>query len=142
MASWRRATSNIAAQIVSLGAGVFDRIVLIGLLLRMWGADTFGAYAVVQSWAGLLLIVELGAQIYFQNEEQHAYVRGDAVAFRRIVATHQGLTLAVVGPLAALFTALVWTGGADHALHIPGFDLVSARWMLWLLGVGNSPSSR
>jgi O-antigen/teichoic acid export membrane protein len=137
MASWRRATSNIAAQIVSLGAGVFDRIVLIGLLLRMWGADTFGAYAVVQSWAGLLLIVELGAQIYFQNEEQHAYVRGDAVAFRRIVATHQGLTLAVVGPLAALFTALVWTGGADHALHIPGFDLVSARWMLWLLGVGN-----
>ena len=137
MASWRRATSNIAAQIVSLAAGVFDRIVLIGLLLRMWGADTFGAYAVVQSWAGLLLMVELGAQIYFQNEEQHAYVRGDAAGFRRIVATHQGLSLLVVAPLMAAFTALVATGGADRALQIPGFSVGDARWMLWLLGVGN-----
>jgi len=137
MASWRRATSNIAAQIVSVAAGVFDRIVLIGLLLRMWGADTFGAYAVVQSWAGLLLMVELGAQIYFQNEEQHAYVRGDTAAFRRIVATHQGLSLLVVAPLMALYTALVVSGGADRALQIPGFSLGDARWMLWLLGMGN-----
>jgi O-antigen/teichoic acid export membrane protein len=137
MASWRRATSNIAAQIVSLAAGVFDRIVLIGLLLRVWGADTFGAYAILQSWAGLLLVVELGAQIYFQNEEQHAYVRGDKPAFRRIVATHQGLSLIVVAPLAVVFTALVVTGGADGALRIPGFDIVSARWMLGLLGLGN-----
>ena len=137
MASWRRATSNIAAQIVSLAAGVFDRIVLIGLLLREWGPDTFGGYAVIQSWAGLLLMVELGAQIYFQNEEQHAYVRGDRAAFRRIVATHQGLTLAVVLPLAAAFAALVASGGADGALHIPGFDIASARWMLALLGIGN-----
>ena len=65
MASWRRATSNIAAQVVSLAAGVIDRIVLVGLLLRQWGAETFGDYAVVQSWAALLLMVELGAQIYF-----------------------------------------------------------------------------
>jgi hypothetical protein len=137
MASWRRATSNIAAQIVSLAAGVFDRIVLIGLLLRMWGADLFGGYAVVQSWAGLLLMVELGAQIYFQNEEQRAYVIGDTAAFRRIVATHQGLSLLVVAPLMALFTALVASGGADGVLHIPGLNLGDARWILWLLGMGN-----
>ena len=123
MASLRRATSNIAAQIVSLAAGFIDRIVLVGLLLRAWGAETFADYAIVQSWAALLLMVELGAQIYFQNEEQRAFVRDDKPRFRRMAATHLGLSLAVVVPLAMLFTLLVASGGADAALHRPNFDL-------------------
>ena len=117
MASLRRATSNIAAQVVSLAAGVFDRIVLVGLLLRVWGAETFADYAIVQSWAALLLMVELGAQIYFQNEEQRAFVRDDKPRFRRLASIHLGLSLAVVVPLALLFSALVATGGADKALQ-------------------------
>jgi hypothetical protein len=137
MASLRRATSNIAAQVVSLAAGVFDRIVLVGLLLRAWGAETFADYAILQSWAGLLLMVELGAQIYFQNEEQRAFVRGDKPGFRRLAAIHQGLSLAVVAPLIVLFTLLVASGGADHALRLPNIDMGRARWILWLLGAGN-----
>ena len=137
MASLRRATSNIAAQVVSLAAGVFDRIVLVGLLLRAWGAETFADYAIVQSWAALLLMVEFGAQIYFQNEEQRAFVRGDKPAFRRLSSIHLGLSLAVVAPLAALFTLLVVSGGADRALHLPNINLVRARWILLLLGLGN-----
>src|ERR1700761_24569 len=118
MASLRRATSNIAAQVVSLAAGFIDRIVLVGLLLREWGAETFSDYAIVQSWAALLLMVELGAQIYFQNEEQSAFVKGDKARFRRIAGVHLGLSLLVVGPLSVLFTILVFTGGADRALHL------------------------
>jgi hypothetical protein len=137
MASLRRATSNIAAQVVTLAAGVIDRIVLVGLLLRVWGADGFASYAIVQSWAALLLMVELGAQIYFQNEEQNAFVRDDKPRFRRIAATHLGISLVVVAPLAILFTTVVVSGGADRVLHLPNFDLVSTRWMLWLLGAGN-----
>ena len=137
MASLRRATSNIAAQILSLAAGFIDRIVLVGLLLREWGAETFADYAIVQSWAALLLMVELGAQIYFQNEEQRAFVRDDKPRFRRLAAIHWGLSLAVVLPLAILFTILVLTGGADRALHLPNINPTSARWILWLLGLGN-----
>jgi hypothetical protein len=137
MASLRRATSNIGAQVVSLAAGVFDRIVLVGLLLRAWGAETFADYAIVQSCAALLLMVELGAQIYFQNEEQRAFVRDDKPAFRRLAAIHLGLSLAVVGPLAILFTAFVVAGGADGALDLPNINLAQARWILLLLGLGN-----
>ena len=137
MASLRRASSNIAAQVVSLAASVTDRIVLVGLLLRVWGTDRFADYAIVQSWAALLLVVELGAQIYFQNEEQRAFVAGDKVKFRRLAATHLGLSLAVVATLALGFTALVVAGGADRALRLPNLDIDAARWMLWLLGIGN-----
>jgi hypothetical protein len=137
MASRRRASSNIAAQVVSLSAAVFDRIVLTGLLLRLWGADRFADYAIVQSWAALLLMVEFGAQIYFQNEEQSAFVAGDKPRFRRIASTHLGLSLMIVTPLGLLFTALVATGGADRIVEMPNLDLGSARWMLWFLGAGN-----
>ena len=137
MASLRRATSNIAAQVVSLAAALIDRIVLVGLLLREWGADTFADYAIVQSWAALLLTVELGAQIYFQNEEQSAYVAGDKARFRRIAGTHLGVSLVVVATLTILFSMLVASGGADRAVHLPNLDLSNARLMLWLIGVGN-----
>src|SRR5271167_30368 len=136
MASLRRATSNIAAQVVSLAAALIDRIVLVGLLLRAWGADTFADYAIVQSWAALLLTVELGAQIYFQNEEQSAYVAGDKARFRRIAGAHLGISLAVVATLTVLFSALVASGGVDGVLRLPNLDMQGARWMLWLLGVG------
>jgi hypothetical protein len=137
MASLRRATSNIAAQIVSLAAGVFDRIVLVGLLLREWGAETFADYAIVQSWAALLLMVELGAQIYFQNEEQRAFVREDRAAFRRLAGIHLGLSLAVVGTLMTAFTLAVASGALDVVLQASRLDLPSARLTLWLLGAGN-----
>ncbi len=91
----------------------------------------------MQSWAALLLVVEFGAQIYFQNEEQKAYVQGDKPRFRRIAATHLGLSLAFVAPLAVLYTALVASGGADRALHLPNIDVTTARWILWLFGIGN-----
>src|SRR3978361_733171 len=108
---------------VSWAAGVIDRIVLVGRLLRQWGAESFGDYAVVQSWAALLLMVEFGAQIYFQNEEQRAFVSADKPRLRRIAATHLGLSLAFVAPLALLYTALVASGGADRALHLPNINV-------------------
>jgi hypothetical protein len=123
--------------VVSLAAAVIDRIVLTGLLLRVWGADRFADYAIVQSWAALLLVVEFGAQIYFQNEEQSAYVAGDKPRFRRIAATHLGLSLTIVTTLAVLFTALVASGEADRVLRLPNLDLGAARWMLWLIGAAN-----
>ena len=74
MPSLKRMTSNIAAQVVAVAASVIDRIILVGLLLRSWGADVFSDYSVVQSWASLLLIAELGIQFYFQNVQQAAFV--------------------------------------------------------------------
>jgi hypothetical protein len=79
-------TSNIAAQVFSLAASTIDRIVLVAILLRHWGADVFSAYAIIQSAASLVLLSELGMQLYFQNAQQAAFVADDRVAFRRLAS--------------------------------------------------------
>ena len=86
MASLRRMTSNVAAQIFAVAASLIDRIVLVGFLIRGWGADVFSDYSVIQSASTLLLIAELGIQIYFQNVQQAAFVAGDKAG----VSTRRG----------------------------------------------------
>ena len=94
MASLKRMTSNVAAQIFAVAASLIDRIILVGFLIRGWGADVFADYSVIQSASTLLLIAELGIQIYFQNIQQAAFVAGDKTAFRRAAAVHLGRAVA------------------------------------------------
>ena len=137
MASLRRMTSNVAAQVFSLAASVIDRIVLVGVLLRHWGADVFSDYTVVQSWAALLLVADLGIQLYFQNCEQRAFVARDTKAFRRYAGVHAGVLVGLVGTLAAAFSLACWLGWTDMATHVGHIDAASARWILWMFGIGN-----
>lgn len=137
MASLRRMTSNVAAQVFAVAASIIDRIILVGVILRHWGADVFSDYSVIQSWASLLLVAELGIQLYFQNCQQAAFVTGDTKRFRRYAAIHLGLLLAMVGALATAFTLACWVGGLDRVMDITHIDAPSARAMLWMFGIGN-----
>lgn len=137
MASLQRASSNIAAQIVSLATSVFDRIVLVGMLVRTWGPDIFADYSILQSSAGLLSIVEMGAQIYFQNAEQRAFVTGDRKAFQRLASIHLGMSLISVFMFMALFSFCIVSKGTDNMLRLSHLDIPTARWIFWFLGVGN-----
>ena len=75
MASLKRMTSNVAAQIFAVAASLIDRIILVGFLIRGWGAGS--CFPIIRSFSRLrrcLLIAELGIQIYFQNVQQAAFV--------------------------------------------------------------------
>ena len=137
MASLKRMTSNIAAQIFAVAASLIDRIILVGFLLRGWGPDVFSDYSVIQSASTLLLIAELGIQIYFQNVQQAAFVARDKAAFRRAAAIHLGVILTIVGALAAILSALTLMGATDGWLHLNQIDARTGRIVLWLLGIGN-----
>jgi hypothetical protein len=137
MASLKRMTSNIAAQIFAVAASLIDRIVLVGFLLRHWGADLFSDYSVIQSASTLLLIAELGIQIYFQNVQQAAFVAGDKAAFRRAAAIHLGIILTIVSVLGLVLSALTLAGATDGFLHLNQIDAHTGRVVLWLLGIGN-----
>ena len=137
MASLKRMTSNVAAQIFAVVASLVDRIILVGFLIRSWGADLFADYSVIQSASTLLLIAELGIQIYFQNVQQAAFVAGDKAAFRRASAIHLGLILSIVAALTLLLSMLTLLGATDGFLHLNQIDARASRAVLWLLGVGN-----
>ena len=137
MASLKRMTSNVAAQIFAVAASLIDRIILVGFLIRGWGADVFADYSVIQSASTLLMIAELGIQIYFQNIQQAAFVAGDKTAFRRAAAVHLGVILIIVTSLTLILSLLTATGATDGFLHLNQIDRRAARLVLWLMGVGN-----
>lgn len=137
MASLRRMTSNVAAQIFAVAASLVDRIILVGFLIRGWGPDVFSDYSVIQSASTLLLIAELGIQIYFQNVQQAAFVARDKAAFRRAAAIHLGLILTIAGTLALSLSLLTLFGVTDGFLHLNQIDARTGRAVLWLMGVGN-----
>jgi len=135
MASLRRIGGNVAAQVVALAASLVDRIVLVGLMLRTWGPDLFADYAVLQSWATLLAVGDLGIQIYFQNVERSALARGDLAGFRRLAAIHLWLLLVFCGTLAAVGLATLPFATA-LARNAP-LDKAETVLILVLIGAGS-----
>ena len=136
-ASLRRMTSNVAAQVFSLGASAIDRVILVGILVRTWGPDLFSDYAVIQSVAAMLTIVEAGLQIYFVNVEKAAFVAGDVQAFRRLAAIHLAMVLAIVAAAAAGFAVFVVAGGSAHLFHLSSLSRTAGRDVFVVYALGS-----
>jgi len=135
--SLRRMTSNVAAQMFSLAVSAIDRLVLVGILVRTWGPDLFSDYAVIQSAAAMLTIVEAGLQIYFVNVEKAAFVASDVQAFRRFAAIHLALILAIVSATVAGFAVFVVAGGPAHLLHLSSLEASAGRDVFVVYALGS-----
>ncbi len=55
------------SQIFAFGVTIFDRLVLTGILVRLWGVDLFAAWTVALSVAGMITIFDFGMILYFGN---------------------------------------------------------------------------
>lgn len=104
-----RIAAGFSAQLVSVLLSVADRIVLVGVLVHVWGADTYADWTVIASAAGLISLGELGLNVYFGNVFQQAWTRGDAPAFRRAVqvSIFASGSLALALAMLAVTTAVV-----------------------------------
>lgn len=105
----RRVSVSFASQILSLSITLIDRIVLVAILFRVWGADLYSDWATLLAGAGLFALGEFGLGIYFGNAWQKASARSDDAAFQRLLGVSlflylmTGLTLAGVGICVMMF---------------------------------------
>jgi O-antigen/teichoic acid export membrane protein len=76
---------NFFAQILSLAVSFFDRVFVVGFLIRGFGVERYADWIALASFAGLLNLAEVGINLYFGNLMQHAFARRDEAAFNRIV---------------------------------------------------------
>jgi len=105
----RRVASNVVTQVVSQALAFADRFILVGLLVRTWGADTYGDWVVLAATAGLLSLGELGLGIYFGNSWQQAQAIGDQPRFARLVRVSlfcYGVIVFALGTFVAVFAAV------------------------------------
>ena len=69
-----RMSWNIGAQFLGLLSGLLDRLLLAGLMIRIWGLDAFTDWSVITSASALFGICELGMQLHFLNQIGRAHV--------------------------------------------------------------------
>src|SRR5688572_11215875 len=101
----RRISINFVAQLSSLALTLGDRIIVIGILLRVWDADTYADWATILAAAGLISMGEFGLNVYFGNKWQHAYAYRDERAFQRIISVSLSVYLMLGTVLAVLALA-------------------------------------
>jgi hypothetical protein len=108
-----RMSWNIVAQVFGLMAGLLDRLVLVGLMIRAWGLETFADWTVVTSSALLFGVCELGMQLHFLNLMQAAHVKGDRAGFDRAFGVAKFCYAAMAATFCALIPLALW--GATSA---------------------------
>lgn len=81
----RRIAREYLAQIFAFAITMFDRLVLVGVLIRLWGVDMFAAWTVALSVAGMVAIFDFGLNLYFGNRLFFAVEQGEKDRARHIL---------------------------------------------------------
>ncbi len=108
----RRASASFIAQIWVLLLTIGDRILLVGILLRLWGTDIYADWATLIAAVGLLSIGDLGLGIYFGNCWQRSFSQQKQAEFQRLIGISIflylviGLSLACIAVFFVIFNDL------------------------------------
>jgi hypothetical protein len=114
----RRVSANFSAQLWSLTVSLADRVILVGILLRVWGADTYADWATLFAMAGLIVIGEMGLNVYFGNQWQRAFAQKNKAEFQRLIGVSLWLYAVLGGGLALLAIGIALT-----SFYTPLFNL-------------------
>jgi O-antigen/teichoic acid export membrane protein len=125
---------NFAAQGLGLLVSFLDRFVAVGVLLRSWGPETYSAWVVLLSCAGLLSLGELGLNIYYGNVWRQAWANGNAVQFARTVSVALFCSSAVAVTLAVLGMIVSSSTNLPVLLSVRGLPHWEALAILYVLG--------
>lgn len=74
-----------ATQVISFVISLLDRIVIAGLLLRIWGVADFAAWSIAMAAAGLVSTFDLGVNLYFANRLLFLVQQGKIAAAKVIL---------------------------------------------------------
>jgi O-antigen/teichoic acid export membrane protein len=128
----KKISVNFLSQIWSLSISLADRVILIAILLRVCGAETYADWATLFAMASLISIGELGLNIYFGNQWQRAYAQKNEIEFQRFIGISLWIYAVLGTGLALLVTGMVLFGNV--ALHFNFHTLnVSASITIFLL---------
>lgn len=131
-----RAGKNFGAKLLGLAISFADRFLVVGVLLRSWGANLYAEWAILMAAAGFLALGEMGLNIYFGNLWQQHSASGDKAAFQRTLGLALAWSIALGASLAALLAAALVATDVAGALSIRLLSREDAQIVLVLLCVG------
>jgi O-antigen/teichoic acid export membrane protein len=109
----RKAVQNTLVQVLALGSSFVERVLVVALLVRFWGADDFAAWVAILAVTTLISVGELSINIHFGNRWQKLHAAGEVAEFGRVVGVsltvYTGLCF-VLALLSGLFMLAVGDG--------------------------------
>jgi O-antigen/teichoic acid export membrane protein len=121
-----RLTREYLAQIIGFTAALVDRLFIAGLMVRFWGSDTFGAWALAMAAGSMVGLFDFGFGTYFGNRVLVAVQTGD---------TERAIQLQRAGNLFSLVSAIVaviLVGIGWQLFHQPVGGIDSGTTLLWI----------
>lgn len=114
----KRSIRNIASHAASLAVSFADRLVLVGVLIRVWGTDLYADWVTLLAVTSLLTFFEFGFQVHLGNSLNQAAAKNDKPGFQRLVGL--GFTFYSVLAIAVLTlsTIVVFVLGVDGLLTL------------------------
>ena len=127
---------NFGGQIAVLAISIADRVLLVGLLLRAWGADGYSDWTSIVSAAGMLSMFEFSLNIYFGNRWRALFAQGDEAGFARLI----GVSIAVYATLGCVLLAaaeaLAWHADVRQSFGLVTLNAATARLVAMPLVAG------
>lgn len=114
----RRIGLEYVLQTLNLGAVLLERIVLTGVLLRVWGVQTFADWVVVSTAAAMVALFDLGANLYFANRVLFLVQQG-AQTRAAETARAGNLILAIGAVIGCIAAPLALAFGTEHVRMTP-----------------------
>lgn len=139
----QRVSRSFGAQLLGLVLTLLDRFLVVGLLIRTWGVEIYGDWALLLGAAGLLSLAEAGLNVYFGNAWQRAGALGVPARFNRILSVAITIAFALALVLASLtaFLALRLDLAARLSLETTG-DREAAIIFALLAAAASSQATR
>lgn len=106
---YRRTALTIVANIASKGLAMLVMILSVKLTLPYLGAERFGIWTTIASFASMLSLLDLGVGNALINHTARAASRGDQKALQQSICGGLGLMLLLGGAVAFVLTLLAYT---------------------------------
>lgn len=131
----KRIAREYLAQIFAFAVSMLDRVLLVGILIRLWGVEIFAAWTVALSVAGMIALFDFGLNLYFSNRLFFAVEQGDKERARHILGAGN-LALACASLFGAVAVVLLYLAFGEQAEGINQQE--NLLWALIILAVATA----
>ncbi len=116
----QRIAREYLAQLLGLAVSLFDRIVLVGMMVRIWGVEGFADWTVAMSTAGMVSALDFGLVAYFGNRLFFLVEQGKRDEAKRVFREGNLLLIiaSVTGTVAVLAIFLSRGNSAHSSLSL------------------------
>lgn len=130
---YNRLFKGLSANVIGQALNLAQRVLLVPLFLKAWGADVYGEWLLLSSFVAYLSLTDMGGQLYIINRLTQAYAQRNILLFRKVL--HTGLALFLIMPSVVflLFVAVILLISPESLLEIRYIDQQQVVWVLAIL---------